>query len=62
MDKKIEIYSTPTCHYCQMTKEFLKEKGIEVELITIEGGGHGGPGFKEQHDKVEEFFNKNLKH
>ena len=29
MDKEIIIYSTPTCHYCQMTKEFLKEKGIE---------------------------------
>jgi len=39
----------------------LKEKGIEVELITIEEGGHGGPGFREQNDKVEAFFNKNLK-
>ena len=28
MDKKVTIYSTPTCHFCQMTKEFLKEKGI----------------------------------
>ena len=28
MDKKITIYSTPTCHFCQMTKDFLKEKGI----------------------------------
>ena len=28
MDKKITIYSTPTCHFCQMTKEFLKGKGI----------------------------------
>lgn len=27
--KKVEIYSTPTCHFCQMTKEFLKEKNIE---------------------------------
>lgn len=27
--KKVIIYSTPTCHFCQMTKEFLKEKGIE---------------------------------
>jgi len=25
---KIEIYSTPTCHFCQMTKEFLKEHNI----------------------------------
>ncbi len=28
MDKKITIYSTPTCHFCHMTKDFLKEKGI----------------------------------
>ena len=35
MDKKIEIYSTPTCHYCQMTKEFLKEKGIEYTDFNV---------------------------
>ena len=28
MDKKVTIYSTPTCHFCQMTKDFLKGKGI----------------------------------
>jgi glutaredoxin 3 len=28
MDKPITIYSTPTCHFCPMTKDFLKEKGI----------------------------------
>jgi glutaredoxin 3 len=28
MDKNVTIYSTPTCHFCQMTKDFLKEKGI----------------------------------
>ena len=28
MVKKVEIYSTPTCHFCQMTKEFLHEQGI----------------------------------
>ena len=28
MDKTTTIYSTPTCHFCQMTKDFLKEKGI----------------------------------
>ena len=27
-DKTVTIYSTPTCHFCQMTKDFLKEKGI----------------------------------
>ena len=28
MDKKVTIYSTPTCHFCQMAKEFLKGKDI----------------------------------
>ncbi|HUY05232.1 MAG TPA: glutaredoxin family protein [Candidatus Paceibacterota bacterium] len=28
MDKTVTIYSTPTCHFCQMTKDFLKDKGI----------------------------------
>ena len=27
--KNVVIYSTPTCHFCQMTKEFLKENNIE---------------------------------
>ena len=26
--KDIKIYSTPWCHFCQLTKEFLTEKGI----------------------------------
>lgn len=26
--KKIEIYSTPTCHFCHMEKEFLKAHNI----------------------------------
>lgn len=28
MDKQVTIYSTPTCHFCQMSKDFFKEKGI----------------------------------
>ena len=26
--KKIDIYSTPNCHFCHMEKEFLTAKGI----------------------------------
>ena len=26
--KKIEIYSTPTCHFCNLAKELFKEKGL----------------------------------
>lgn len=35
MDKKVTIYSTPTCHFCQMTKDFLKEKGIEYTEYNV---------------------------
>lgn len=28
MDKTVTIYSTPTCHFCQLTKEFLKERNV----------------------------------
>lgn len=27
-DKNVTIYSTPTCHFCQMTKEFFKENNV----------------------------------
>ncbi|UCC91831.1 MAG: glutathione S-transferase N-terminal domain-containing protein [Candidatus Aenigmatarchaeota archaeon] len=33
--KKVRIYSTPTCPYCKMAKEFLKEKGIEFEDVDV---------------------------
>jgi len=29
MDKKVTIYSTPTCHFCQLSKEFFKAHGVE---------------------------------
>jgi len=28
MDKNVTIYSTPTCHFCQIAKDFLKENSI----------------------------------
>jgi glutaredoxin-like YruB-family protein len=29
MDQKpVTIYSTPTCHFCQMSKDFFKENGV----------------------------------
>ena len=32
---KIKVYSTPMCPYCKMTKEFLREKGVEFEDIDV---------------------------
>lgn len=29
MEKTVTIYSTPTCHFCQMAKEFFAEKGVQ---------------------------------
>lgn len=28
MQKKVEIYSTPTCHFCHMAKDFFTANGI----------------------------------
>ena len=28
MDKKVTMYTTPTCHFCHMAKDFFKEKGV----------------------------------
>lgn len=35
MNKTVTIYSTPTCHFCQMTKDFLKEKGIAYTEFDV---------------------------
>lgn len=33
--KTVKIYSTPTCHYCVMAKDFFKEKGIKYEEFNV---------------------------
>ena len=33
--KKVIVYSTPTCPYCVMVKDFLKEHKIEYEDINV---------------------------
>ena len=35
MDKHITIYSTPTCHFCHMAKDFLNEKGIPFTDFNV---------------------------
>ena len=32
---KISIYSTPTCHFCHMAKDFFTEKGVEFEDFNV---------------------------
>lgn len=32
---KIKVYSTPTCPYCKLVKEFLEEKKKEFQDINV---------------------------
>jgi glutaredoxin 3 len=34
-DKQVTIYSTPTCHFCHMTKEFLTENNIPFSDYNV---------------------------
>jgi glutaredoxin 3 len=35
MDKTVTIYTTPTCHFCQMSKEFFKENNIAYSEFNV---------------------------
>jgi glutaredoxin-like YruB-family protein len=35
MDKSVTIYSTPTCHFCEMSKEFFKENGVTYKEYNV---------------------------
>ncbi len=35
MDKKVTIYTTPTCHFCQAAKEFFTEKGVQYTAFDV---------------------------
>jgi glutaredoxin 3 len=34
-DKKLAIYSTPTCPYCKRAKEYLSRKGISYDEYNV---------------------------
>lgn len=34
-NKNVTIYSTPTCHFCQLAKEFFKEKGVDYVEYNV---------------------------
>ncbi len=65
----ITVYSTPTCPYCKMVKEFLNEKGVEFKEIDVstdrdavktmvEKSGQMGVPQIEINDKIIVGFNK----
>lgn len=33
--KNVIIYSTPTCHFCHLAKDFFKEKGIQYTEYDV---------------------------
>ncbi len=35
MDKNVTIYTTPTCHFCQMSKEFFKANNVAYTEYNV---------------------------
>ena len=46
--KEVVIYSTPTCHFCNMAKEFFKENNIEYTDYNV----------AEDHEKAREMVER----
>ena len=34
--KKVVMYSTPTCHYCNLAKEFFDDNNIKYEVLDVQ--------------------------
>jgi glutaredoxin 3 len=34
-EKKVLIYSTPTCHFCHLAKDFFNEKGVKFTEYNV---------------------------
>lgn len=67
--KDVTIYSTPTCHFCQMAKAFFKENNVaytehdvagdmEQRKIMIEKSGQMGVPVIQIGDELVVGFNK----
>ena len=33
--KKVTIYSTPTCHFCSLAKDYFKENNIQFDAFDV---------------------------
>jgi glutaredoxin-like YruB-family protein len=42
MNKKVTVYSTPSCPYCIRLKQFLKDNNIEFEDIDVSANPEAG--------------------
>jgi len=67
--EKVTVYSTPTCHFCHMAKDFFVEKGVVFEDFDVatdlerrkemvEKSGQMGVPVIEIGDKIVVGFNK----
>ena len=34
-DNKVTIYSTPTCHFCNMAKDYFNANGVTYEAFDV---------------------------
>lgn len=49
---KVKVYSTPSCPYCELLKQFLKDKGVEFEAIDVSQDEEGQNYIKEKTGKM----------
>jgi glutaredoxin-like YruB-family protein len=35
VEKKVRVYTTPSCPYCVLVKEFLREHNIDFEEVDV---------------------------
>lgn len=52
MPKTVKVYSTSTCPYCVMLKEYLQEKAVQFENFDV---GQNKEALKEMKDKSGQF-------
>ena len=48
MAKKVTVYSTPSCPYCVMAEDFLKEHKVKFEHVDV----------SKNHERAEEMIEK----
>lgn len=36
MTEKVKVYALSTCPYCRRTKQFLKDHGIECDIVDVD--------------------------
>ena len=49
---KVKVFSTPSCPYCELLKQFLKDKEIEFEAIDISQDQEGQNYIMEKTGKI----------